>query len=87
MPVRIRRTHARERISMRADVVKREIRITMPTYAPTASSDGLCDAKTQLDRRPLKQRACGFAAPFRWHGGGGGRAACIAWNDVGDAHG
>jgi predicted metal-dependent hydrolase len=38
VPVRIRRSTQARRISMRADVVKREIRITMPTYAPTAAA-------------------------------------------------
>jgi predicted metal-dependent hydrolase len=38
VPVRIRRTSQAKRISMRADAVKREIRITMPTYAPTAAA-------------------------------------------------
>jgi predicted metal-dependent hydrolase len=38
VPVRIRRTSQARRISMRADVVKREIRITMPTYAPTKAA-------------------------------------------------
>jgi predicted metal-dependent hydrolase len=38
VPVRIRRTAQARRISMRADVVKREIRITMPTYAPTKAA-------------------------------------------------
>ena len=35
VPVRIRRNPRAKRISMRADAIKREIRITMPTYAPT----------------------------------------------------
>jgi predicted metal-dependent hydrolase len=38
VPVRIRRNPRAKRISMRADVVKREIRITMPTYAPTKAA-------------------------------------------------
>jgi predicted metal-dependent hydrolase len=38
VPVRIRRTAQAQRISMRADAVRREIRITMPTYAPTAAA-------------------------------------------------
>jgi predicted metal-dependent hydrolase len=38
VPVRIRRNTRARRISMRADAVKREIRITMPQYAPTASA-------------------------------------------------
>ena len=38
VPVRIRRNPRARRISMRADAVKREIRITMPTYAPTSSA-------------------------------------------------
>jgi predicted metal-dependent hydrolase len=38
VPVRIRRTSQAKRISMRADAVKREIRITMPPYAPTVAA-------------------------------------------------
>jgi predicted metal-dependent hydrolase len=38
IPVRIKRTRQARRISMRADAVKREIRITMPVYAPTAAA-------------------------------------------------
>jgi predicted metal-dependent hydrolase len=38
VPVRIRRNPRARRISMRADAVKREIRITMPDYAPTAAA-------------------------------------------------
>ncbi len=38
VPVRILRNPRARRISMRADAVKREIRITMPTYAPTAAA-------------------------------------------------
>ena len=36
VPVRIRRNPRARRISMRADAVKREIRITMPNYTPTS---------------------------------------------------
>jgi predicted metal-dependent hydrolase len=38
VPVRIRRNPRARRISMRADAVKREIRITMPTFAPTKAA-------------------------------------------------
>ena len=38
VPVRIRRNPRAKRISMRADSIKREIRITMPTYAPTKAA-------------------------------------------------
>ena len=38
VPVRIKRTRQARRISMRADAVRREIRITMPVYAPTATA-------------------------------------------------
>jgi predicted metal-dependent hydrolase len=38
IPVRIKRTRQARRISMRADAVRREIRITMPVYAPTAAA-------------------------------------------------
>ena len=36
VPVKIRRNPRARRISMRADAVRREIRITMPNYTPTA---------------------------------------------------
>ena len=38
VPVRIRRNPRARRISMRADAVKREIRITIPNYTPTATA-------------------------------------------------
>jgi hypothetical protein len=38
VPVRIRRTSQARRISMRADIIKCEIRITMPNYAPTSAA-------------------------------------------------
>ncbi len=47
VPVRIRRSAQARRISMRADAVKREIRITMPTYAPTATALEFVAAKRQ----------------------------------------
>jgi predicted metal-dependent hydrolase len=47
VPVRIRRTAQARRISMRADVVKREIRITMPSYAPTSAAMDFVRAKSQ----------------------------------------
>ena len=47
IPVRIKRTAQARRISMRADVVKREIRITMPTYAPTAAALEFVQAKRE----------------------------------------
>jgi len=37
-PVRIKRNPRAKRISLRADAIKREIRVTMPTYAPTAEA-------------------------------------------------
>jgi predicted metal-dependent hydrolase len=47
VPVRIRRTSQARRISMRADAVKREIRITMPTYTPTSTAMEFVTAKRQ----------------------------------------
>ncbi len=47
VPVRIRRSAQARRISMRADAVKREIRITMPTYAPSAAAMEFVSAKRQ----------------------------------------
>ncbi len=47
VPVRIRRSAQARRISMRADAVKREIRITMPPYAPTSAAMEFVTAKRQ----------------------------------------
>jgi predicted metal-dependent hydrolase len=47
VPVRIRRTGQARRISMRADAVKREIKITMPTYTPTSTAMEFIAAKRQ----------------------------------------
>jgi predicted metal-dependent hydrolase len=47
VPVRIRRNPRARRISMRADAVKREIRITMPTYAPTKAAMDFVAQKRQ----------------------------------------
>lgn len=47
VPVRIKRTSQARRISMRADVVKREIRITMPVYTPTSAAMDFVAAKMQ----------------------------------------
>jgi predicted metal-dependent hydrolase len=47
VPVRIKRTSQARRISMRADVVKREIRITMPVYAPTSAAMDFVASKKQ----------------------------------------
>jgi predicted metal-dependent hydrolase len=47
VPVRIRRSPRARRISMRADAVKREIRITMPPYAPTAAAMEFVASKRQ----------------------------------------
>jgi predicted metal-dependent hydrolase len=47
VPVRIKRTSQARRISMRADVVKREIRITMPVYAPTSAAMDFVVSKKQ----------------------------------------
>ncbi len=47
VPVRIKRTRQARRISMRADAVKREIRITMPTYTPTLTAMEFVATKRQ----------------------------------------
>lgn len=47
VPVRIRRNPRARRISMRADAVKREIRITMPNYTPTATAMDFVAQKQQ----------------------------------------
>jgi predicted metal-dependent hydrolase len=47
VPVRIQRNPRARRLSMRVDAVKREIRITIPTYAPTNSAMDFVSAKRQ----------------------------------------
>ena len=47
VPVKIRRNPRARRISMRADAVKREIRITMPNYTPTATAMDFVAKKQQ----------------------------------------
>ena len=47
VPVLIRRNPRARRISMRADAVKREIRITMPNYTPTATAMDFVTQKRQ----------------------------------------
>ncbi|MCC6480030.1 MAG: M48 family metallopeptidase [Sphingomonadaceae bacterium] len=47
IPVRIKRTAQARRISLRADAVRREIRITMPVYAPTAAALDFVTQKRQ----------------------------------------
>lgn len=47
VPVRILRNARARQISMRADAVKREIRITMPPYAPTQAAMEFVDSKRE----------------------------------------
>ena len=47
VPVRIQRNQRAKRISMRADAVKREIRITMPYYTPTNTALDFVHKKRQ----------------------------------------
>lgn len=47
LPVRIRRSERARRISLRADAVKREIRVTLPTYTPTAEAMGFIEQKRE----------------------------------------
>jgi hypothetical protein len=47
VPIRIRRSAQARRISLRADAVRREIRITMPVYAPTQTALEFVEAKKQ----------------------------------------
>jgi predicted metal-dependent hydrolase len=47
VPVRILRNPRARRISMRADAVKREIRITMPVYTPTSIAMEFVETKRQ----------------------------------------
>jgi predicted metal-dependent hydrolase len=46
-PVRIKRTPQARRISLRADAIKREIRVTMPPYAPTSEALRFINQKRQ----------------------------------------
>lgn len=57
VPIRIRRSAQARRISLRADAVRREIRITMPVYAPTQTALAFVEAKkewiaTRLESAP-----------------------------------
>ncbi|MFM2409945.1 MAG: hypothetical protein RL481_773 [Pseudomonadota bacterium] len=63
VPVRIRRTAQARRISMRADVVRREIRITMPPYSPTSAAMDFVAQKTQWIAARLHSGPA--AAPLR----------------------
>ncbi len=54
VPVRLLRNPRARRISMRADAVKREIRITMPTYAPSAAAFEFVQAKREWIAARLK---------------------------------
>ncbi len=47
VPVRIRRSGRARRISLRADAINREIRITMPVYAPTSAAMDFIAQKQQ----------------------------------------
>jgi predicted metal-dependent hydrolase len=47
LPVRIHRNIRAKRISMRADAIKREIRITMPHYTPTNIALDFVDKKRE----------------------------------------
>ncbi|MFC4293309.1 M48 family metallopeptidase [Sphingorhabdus arenilitoris] len=47
IPVRILRNPRAKRLSMRADAVAREIRITMPSYAPTSAAMEFVAAKAE----------------------------------------
>jgi predicted metal-dependent hydrolase len=59
VPVRIRRNPRARRISMRADAIKREIRITMPTYAPTKAALDFVAQKRQWIAARLQSGAAG----------------------------
>lgn len=79
VPVRIRRTSQARRISMRADVVKREIRITMPVYAPTHAAMDFVRQKAEWIAARLQSAPA--AAPL--HPGGtvavAGEPHLIVW--------
>jgi predicted metal-dependent hydrolase len=80
VPVRIRRNARTRRISMRADAVKREIRITMPTYAPTKAAMDFVAQKQQWIAARLQSAPAN--APL--HAGGTvaveGEPHLIVWN-------
>jgi predicted metal-dependent hydrolase len=62
VPVRILRNPRARRISLRADAVKREIRVTMPSYAPTATALEFVASKTQWIAARLQSAP--YAAPL-----------------------
>lgn len=79
VPVRIRRNPRARRISMRADAVKREIRITMPNYTPTDVAMDFIAKKSQWIAARLQSAP--DAAPIAPGGeiALGGEAHLIEW--------
>lgn len=81
VPVRIKRNARARRISMRADAIKREIRITMPTYAATSEAMQFVNKKRQWIAARLQ------SAPDIASVGPGGEIAfegqphLIVWNE------
>ena len=82
VPVRIRRNPRAKRISMRADAIKREIRITMPTYAPTkAAMDFVQQKRNWIALRlhsapPIAALKAGETVAFE------GEPHLIVWSDT-----
>lgn len=81
IPVRIKRTSQARRISMRADAIRREIRITMPVYAPTAAALDFVTQKrqwiaTRFETAPAVTRL-GHGATVAF----GGEPHRIVWSD------
>jgi predicted metal-dependent hydrolase len=81
VPVRIRRSAQARRISMRADAIRREIRITMPTYAPTSTALDFVAQKRQWIATRLESASA--AAPLTAGGTVAveGEAHHIVWNE------
>ena len=81
VPVRIHRNQRSKRISMRADAVKREIRITMPHYTPTNIALDFVDKKREWIAARLNSVA--DAAPIAPGGeiAVAGEAHLIEWRE------
>jgi predicted metal-dependent hydrolase len=81
VPVRIHRNQRSKRISMRADAVKREIRITMPHYTPTTIALDFVHKKREWIAARLNSVA--DAAPIVPGGeiAVAGEAHVIAWQE------
>ncbi|MEE9433795.1 MAG: SprT family zinc-dependent metalloprotease [Sphingorhabdus sp.] len=82
VPVRIKRNPRARRISLRADAIEREIRVTMPPYAPTAEAMAFIEQKREWIAARL-QSAPGTAPLLAGHEVAyEGQAHVISWQDA-----